>query len=118
MATLVIRDLDDEVKARLRSVTFPDSGRLSHPSVDIASTRATHRVPGTPFTDDAVDVVTDEFAGFVSRNAAHEEVVVAGVLVSDRGDHGQPYGLGVQGATRAGAADPSTAAGAGVLGDE
>ena len=95
-----------------------DSGHLSHPSVDIASTRAIHRVPGLPSIDDAVDVVTDEFAGFLSRKATHEEIVVAGVLVTDRGDHGQPHRLGLQGATRAGTADPSTAAGAGVLGDE
>lgn len=50
-------------------------------------------------------------------DARHQQLVVCGVLVADRGDHGQLDGRGIEGATGGAASDASAAARGGVAGD-
>src|SRR6266540_914221 len=65
----------------------------------------------------AVDRSADLVAGLLTGHACHQQLVVVGVLVPDRGDDGGGDGVLLEGAASGASSDPAAAAGAGVLGD-
>src|ERR1700688_3248609 len=70
-----------------------------------------------PAGEDAVDVGADAVPGDVAGDARHEQGVVAGVLVADRGHHGQGDRLLVDSAASRGTAYPAAASQSGMAGD-
>ena len=70
-----------------------------------------------PVGKDAVDVGADAVAGDVARDAGHQQGVVVGVLVADRGHHGQGDRLFIKSAASRRTADPAAAPQSGMAGD-
>ena len=70
-----------------------------------------------PADEDAVDVGADAIAGNVAGHAGHQQGVVVGVLVADRGHHGQGDRLLIESASGRGTAYPAAAPQSGVAGD-
>src|ERR1019366_6294457 len=63
-----------------------------------------------PAFERAINVTAYTFSGLTAIGAGHQQPVVAGVLVADRGDHRQLDSLGLQVASGGGASDSPAAA--------
>jgi len=75
------------------------------------------RFPRSPGAEDGIDLVTDLGAGSGAVGASHQNFVVIRVPVADGGDDGEANAFILQSAAGGGAANASTAALGGVLGD-
>jgi LysR family transcriptional regulator, transcription activator of glutamate synthase operon len=90
---------------RVYVLTRAAAGRL--PALDLLPKRR----------EDPVDVSADPLAGDVPRHPGHQQIVVIGVLMPDRGDDRERHGLLVKPPASGRPADPATAAEPGVAGD-
>src|SRR3954452_171929 len=75
------------------------------------------RSRGCPRVEHGLQLALHLLAGSVTRDAGHQELVVGGIDVSDRGNHGGVDCFGLHGATGPRPADAATGSGAGVGSD-
>src|SRR6185436_14001404 len=73
--------------------------------------------PVAPRVEDLVDAVAYPMSGGVAIDTRHEQVVVVGVHVADRGGDGEAKGIGVERPACGAASDAPAAAHGGVVGD-